>query len=218
LRSVLKLGEHWDYERFTTENNVLETEYESESSLENLWNAHIEARDYEAAKILLEDLRTDDKESRPGLGQWRYSKIVNYWFLKDDDLLQETLREALEYFDNPGIQENAPDDLSLYLDLALLTAVEGKQEETAKLIRQWRRGAAGDATEKMFNWRFTCQILGIAGAVSEAVDCIRTGLVEPSWVFPFLEPYLPFYDSIRGEPEFIELLAELESGAISSAP
>jgi len=27
---------------------------------------------------------------------------------------------------------------------------------------------------------------------------------------PFLEPFLPYYDPIRDEPEFIELLAELD--------
>jgi hypothetical protein len=26
---------------------------------------------------------------------------------------------------------------------------------------------------------------------------------------PFLEPFLPYYDSVRDSPEFIELLAEL---------
>jgi hypothetical protein len=138
--------------------------------------------------------------------------------LKVDDLLPETLREALEYIDNFGTQEKAPDQSSLYYNLALLPAIEGKQEENTKLIRQWRRGVAGDATEKMFMWDFTCQLLGVAGAVIYAVDCIRKGLVEPSRVFTFLEPYLPHYDFIRDAPEFIELLAELEGGANSPVP
>ena len=28
---------------------------------------------------------------------------------------------------------------------------------------------------------------------------------------PFIDPYLPYFDSICDEPEFVELLAELES-------
>jgi len=41
------------------------------------------------------------------------------------------------------------------------------------------------------------------------VKCIRTGLAEPNLVFPFFEPVLSSYDSIRDEPEFVELLADL---------
>ena len=42
-----------------------------------------------------------------------------------------------------------------------------------------------------------------------AVGCIRIGLAEASFVMPFMEPYLPYYDSIRDEPAFVELLAEI---------
>ena len=42
------------------------------------------------------------------------------------------------------------------------------------------------------------------------VDCIRTGLVRPSYVTPYLEPFLSYYDSIRDEPEFVELLGEIQ--------
>jgi hypothetical protein len=30
---------------------------------------------------------------------------------------------------------------------------------------------------------------------------------------PFLEPYLPFYDSLRDKPEFIEMLVEIDGDA-----
>jgi len=35
-------------------------------------------------------------------------------------------------------------------------------------------------------------------------------MAEPSGVNPYVEPYLPFYDAIRDEPEFIELLADID--------
>jgi hypothetical protein len=53
----------------------------------------------------------------------------------------------------------------------------------------------------------------MAGATAAAVECIRTGLAEPSMVMPFLEPFLPYYDSIRDEPEFVELLVDLGDAA-----
>jgi hypothetical protein len=49
----------------------------------------------------------------------------------------------------------------------------------------------------------------MASASSAAVECIRSGLAEPSLVMPFVEPFLPYYDSIRNEPEFVDLLTEL---------
>jgi len=53
----------------------------------------------------------------------------------------------------------------------------------------------------------------MAGASAAAVECIRESLDEASLVFPFLEPHLPYYDSIRDEPKFIELLAEIDAAA-----
>jgi len=50
----------------------------------------------------------------------------------------------------------------------------------------------------------------MAAATTAAVQCIRTGLLEPSLVMPFMEPYLPYYDSIREHPEFVSLLAEIQ--------
>jgi hypothetical protein len=55
-----------------------------------------------------------------------------------------------------------------------------------------------------------CQVLGMAGAASAAVDCLRKAFAEPSNAHPFFEPYLPYYDSIREDPAFTELLAEFE--------
>ena len=48
----------------------------------------------------------------------------------------------------------------------------------------------------------------MAGATAEAVRCIREAIAEASELRPFVEPFSPYYDSIRNEPEFVELLAE----------
>jgi hypothetical protein len=50
----------------------------------------------------------------------------------------------------------------------------------------------------------------MAGSAEAAVECIRTGLEEPSHVAPYLEPWLPNYDRIRDDPAFVALLDELE--------
>jgi hypothetical protein len=53
----------------------------------------------------------------------------------------------------------------------------------------------------------------MAGAPAAAVACIRTALAEPSFVMPFMEPFLPYYDSLRDEPIFVELLTDLADAA-----
>jgi hypothetical protein len=77
------------------------------------------------------------------------------------------------------------------------------------MIRIWNRKAAADTAQKFYSWHRNCRVMGMAAASAAAVDCIRKGLSEPSLVMPFMEAYLPYYDSIRGEPEFVALLAEL---------
>ncbi len=104
---------------------------------------------------------------------------------------------------------------SLNLDMALLTAAEGNTAETERLIRRWRRGAAEDIAEQAHARHHTCRILEMARATAAAVECIRTGLAEPSLVMPFMEPFLPYYDSMREEAEFVDLLADLGDAANS---
>ena len=96
-------------------------------------------------------------------------------------------------------------------DMALVTAAEGNREETELLIRRWRRGSVGDETERAAVHHFICRLYGMVAATEQAVDCIRTGLVEPSNVTPFIEPFLPYYDSIRDEPLFVELIADIDA-------
>ena len=65
-----------------------------------------------------------------------------------------------------------------------------------------------ELAKQLGNVSQACKILGMAGATEEAVDCLREAFSKPSFAFPFLEPYLPYYDPIRNEPAFVELLAE----------
>lgn len=50
----------------------------------------------------------------------------------------------------------------------------------------------------------------MAAAVSAAVDCLRSGLAEQSQVMPFVEQFLPYYDSMRNDSRFVEFLAEIQ--------
>jgi len=217
LKSLSQLREHHDYDRFTAEIALLYKEYDTEVSGSDLWENEIWARNYAAAEKLLDDLRKIEMEKYPdypGVGPWKAGKLITYWFLGDNVRFKEAIRETRAHLEQSRTAEQAENTSSLYTDLALVAALEGDGEETARLIRKWRRGVAesGDATELLFGWRFACAPLGMAGAASEAVDCIREALAQPSTVHAFLEPFLPFYDSIRDTPEFQTLLSALEKG------
>ena len=77
--------------------------------------------------------------------------------------------------------------------------------------RAWQREASSDLAALAMTRHHAFRALGLAAAASAAVECIRSGLIEPSLVMPFLEPFLPYYDSIRSEPEFAELLRQIQS-------
>ena len=100
-------------------------------------------------------------------------------------------------------------DSSQMLSMALVSAAEGDRDETERMVRRWFRAVETHWPPRVYRRHLACQILGMAGATAAAVECLRVGLVDPSYVMPFMEPYLPFYDTIRDEPEFVELLAEL---------
>jgi TolB-like protein len=215
MRSLSQLREHRDYDRFTAELALLGEEYDTEVRGSDLWEAEIWARNYAAAEQLFDELRREETErysDYPGVGPWRAGKMITYMFLGEDSLLEEAIRETRAHLEQSRTAEQAENTPSLYSDLALVAALEGDGEETARLTRKWRRGVAesGDATELLMGLEFACRGLGIAGAAAEAVDCIREALAQPSTVHAFLEPLLPFYDSIRDTPEFQVLLSELD--------
>lgn len=79
-----------------------------------------------------------------------------------------------------------------------------------RFMQQGMRAMAEDQAGIALFRQWGCWIFGIAKATDAAVKCIRDALIEPRNVMPFLEPFFPFYDPIRAEPEFIGLLTDLD--------
>lgn len=54
-----------------------------------------------------------------------------------------------------------------------------------------------------------CMLLirGACGAVTAAIECLETGLVEPSLMAPFIAPFRPYYDLIRSDPAYARFTA-----------
>jgi len=59
-----------------------------------------------------------------------------------------------------------------------------------------------DLTEILMRSHHACRVLGMISAVDMAVQCLSDAFQQPSRSSIFLEPHMPFYDSIRHSNEF----------------
>ena len=210
-RAVLAVREHGDLDRLATETQTLADEIGDKYHPYDLWLTRVIARNYEGAADALDEIPGRPEGAGPpslGLSNTQVLSILTYWAMDDSDRLAELVAESRKSISQLGTTDDLLESDAI-LSVALLAAVEGKTEETERLVQSWYRGGARDLAGRGLHWDKTCQALGIAGAAEAAVKCIRQGLEIPSGVIPFIEPHLPFYDPIRNEPVFIELVEDL---------
>jgi hypothetical protein len=210
--NVLILKEHQDLNRWVETLVVIQQEFEGVSDPFDLWEAHIAVRDYAAAEKLLTAIQERREFVPEGLAEKaikQASEIVTSWHMKRDDRLKGLLAQARTLLDQKRNSDGDFRHSSVNFDMAIVTAAEGDTEETEHLVRRWRRGVDADLAELAGGRHQSCRVLGMAGATAAVVACIRTGLAEPSFVMPFMEPFLPYYDSMRNEPAFVDLLTEI---------
>jgi TolB-like protein len=208
FRSMLALREHGDLARLAMELESLVGEFDPRLASIEVPLARIIARDYAGAIETLDAIEHRRMSLTWGLSSWQAISMITYWLAGDAEKVAELVSDARQEFAELGTIDDMEGKHSI-LSLALLAAVEGDAEETERWFEAWDDGYAQDLAGRMGNWDIACQTLGIAGAAEAAVRCIRQGLVEPSAIMPFLEPLLPFYDPIRDEPVFVELVEEL---------
>jgi hypothetical protein len=208
--SILQLREASDPGGWSAKLAALEKEYGADADPSYWWDAHIANRDFQAAEATLGPLQAAISDDRGWFPQSWYrfevSQIVTYWFLQSGDRLEELVARGRVRLEETRNSQGGFADFNQYLLLALFAAVEGDGAETQRLVRVWRRAADDDLAELTNIRHFACRILGMAADSAAAVKCIRDALAEPSVVMPFVEPYLPYYDPIREDPEFIELI------------
>ena len=89
-----------------------------------------------------------------------------------------------------------------------MAAVTGDTAATRRWISLWRQSAPSDLAELYTKLHLACRVLGMAGLSSETVECLREALKQPSFALHFIEPEMPFYDSVRDDPEFVQLRDE----------
>jgi len=215
LHSMLQLRDHRDPRRRLADLAALQSEYGMAAVPFELWEAHIAARDFEGAVELLDSIEAAD----PPADDWTVfsvpdtdvARIITYGFLDARHRLGSLLEQARVKRDAARVPDASRFVPNRHLELAFITAVEGNAEEAERLIRTWMREAAGDLAELTNQRHYACRALGMAAASSAAVECIRSALAEPSFVMPFIEPLMPYYDTIRTQPGFVELVAEIQA-------
>ena len=214
FKAQMRVREHGDLGQFVDEVKSLPFNDLTEARKAGyLWNAFVAGRDYESAAELL-PLMDDESLSHAGITDRNLHSIITYRFLGQDDKVREFAaeieRELSEAAEEYGVD---PLEHQPVLTLALLAALEGDTVETEQLIRLYYEGPGTDWAGRAGQREFVCQTLAMGGAAEAAVKCIRDGLEEPSVIVPFFEPLLPYYDGIRDDPAFIELVEELENQA-----
>lgn len=216
IERVLRVREHGQPGRLLDDLVMLQTEYGVEVDPFELWEAHIAARDFDDAAALVNRSRMHERES----DAWTSSDVP------DVDLagvITDHFRDAdagrlpvhapaeperrLARNRAQGLIEFEP---NVYLAKAYISAAHGNTAETERLVRTWFRGSVRDLAQRLNLRHHTCRALGMAAAASAAVECLRSAFEEPGWAHPFIEPFLPYYDSIRNDSLFVELLAELQ--------
>jgi hypothetical protein len=213
--AMIAVREHGDLYRLARETQTLAEQIGERFHAYDLWLTRILIRDFEGAAVALDALldawpEPEEGNAPPNLGITNQLalKILTRWLLGDADTLAELVAEGRESISQLATTEELLDRDAI-LSVALLAAIEGKTGEAERLVRAWYQGGAKDLASRNKLWDRACQNLGIAGAAEAAVNCLRRGLKQPSPVVYFIEPHFPFYDPIRNEPVFVELLEEL---------
>ena len=170
------------------------------------------AREFRVAETMLGPIENPDREHLPGIGAFRVAKILTYFLLNEESLLEQAMADVEQHFEASGSWEAAETEPGIYQDLAIFVGLKGDKEEALRYLRLWRLEAAADATNYLSGWGTNCQAMALIGAPKESVECLRQGFEQPSWTWPFLEPHLPWYNPIRETPEFQSLVTDIENG------
>ena len=205
-RSLLQFREHRDFRRLqdTMENLCLRLEEPTCA-----WEAQIANRDYPAALQGLPE--SDYAVSARGILQTTQFLVFTHWLMgQKDELIQGLPHWQAQLASDMDSSSRLTLNKS-YIDSALLAGIQGKNAEAEQSIQDFFQLKPFDWADRIMLRSYACRVLGMIAATQAAVQCIRDGLNEPSYINPFFEPYLPFYDSIRNEPEFIAMLAEIDS-------
>jgi len=211
IRSYLELWKHGDFEQLLRSMEAIYKAIDVRFQ-GDLWLAYIVNRDYSGARQLTDGFDIN-KTANPGiLSDSVLTGVLTYWLMGDETRLKEFISYARIQLSARADDKGDFEQFRSYLYMAMVFAAEGNREETIAHIRRWETQYASDVTEPMFFGDLKCIFLAMINETGSTVECLRTQFQLPSFTLPFLHPYLPFFDSMRNEPAFLELMVDVENG------
>jgi TolB-like protein len=211
---LLQLSEHRDIDRWVADLERVHKMYEESADLANLQEAYIAKRDYDAAASLLPLLREDydnPQVGNPHLSDRNIAEIVTYWLSGKTDLLEQSVQRGRAHLDRSRSPDGSFEHKDLIGDVALIEAAQGNTEDAEKFQYRALRAMEADKASITAWSHYACRVFAMANASDAAVECLRKVFTEPSGAQQFLEARLPYYDSIREEAEFVDLVREFEN-------
>jgi TolB-like protein len=205
IRNLLLFREHRDFKRL--QESTQET-CQLFGQPDCGWEELIGIRDYAGAWESLDWAAYESYDT--DISAFNLQQIFTLWLMKDDQQLMQNLQKWQEQLDLDRDDSDGFFTYMSYLGAAVLAGAQDNAEEAEAWIQRLNKKRPIDLAERTNNTQYACRVLGMIEAVHATVKCIRDGLREPSLILPFLEPYLPFYDSLRDKPEFIEMLVEID--------
>ncbi len=167
-------------------------------------------RDYEGAMTTAREFERPPHWPEPSLTWVQMTELMVYWLQGDEPGLAQAVAEARQRAERL-VAENPALRGYVYFerDMLLLDVLEGNAQEALRGLRAWERETLSDWAIRISDREMMCGMYAMLELAQETVDCLRTGLEEPSQVDPFMSPWRPFFDSVRETPEFQAFLAEL---------
>ena len=226
FRAFFRLRETADFEQWLDTSKSLSEEY-GEAFLfidalsaysrvpSGLWTAYVVNRDYSGAMQVFDRRMLVEIDDEQDMTTFFRRAIFTLWLGGNQSELDRYLGHARVSLERDLNEDGDYGAHISYLVRAMVAAVEGKGKELVQALRSWEQKT--DPADLHGYRNEACWMLAMVKETAAAVQCIRDGLREPSLVIPFIEPHLPFYDSIREAPEFVELLTEIEAGKQAQA-
>jgi len=216
LASLLRVRQHREPSRLLPELMALQREYAVQAPPVQLWEAHIAARDYRGATTVLDAMQRDgvsgEDSGDSSLIDLNLARTITARLQNHDAAIGDLLAAARARVDVQQAEGRYAFAPGADLALALLATPDplGGTAGVEQRVRSWQRGASKDLADLTNNRHLACRALAMAGAVAASLECLTAALGAPSLVMPFIEPFLPYYDPIRGDARFERFLNDLE--------
>jgi len=213
---ILRFFRHGDMQRWEQDVRAVLNSDLSDSRrddvLSTLWEVQIARRDFAAAQESIDKIKAQELMIGPTaiwLPPKQRVQIAQHLITKNASAAKASAEGIKRLAEPSELDPLTFSDRFVPPDRALMLLAEGEQDAAFNALQIWR-DPNWDRAEWMAR-SYLCEMLALINteaAALEAIACLRSVLTEPSIGMLFVEPLLPFYDSLRERPDFKALIEE----------